>query len=804
MGSFCAALASVSLSAIVIATPAAGQAAGNAPVAATESAEPQAAPADNQLSDIVVTANKRQERLIDTPQTINVVNGDQLEKFNATRFEDLQRFVPGLEVDNGGKRTVSVSLRGVAYDPDSQTNSTVDIYLDEVPFDPAQAVQAQFDVGSIQVLRGPQGTLRGGTGPSGAILVGTRQPNLQRIEMNGSGSYSDRGAVNLQAGVSIPLIADKLAVRVAGLYDWNPVNGVRDIANGQKDFNRSYGGRISLLFQPVPNLNFLIVHQEFRARNNQLMAMVSDPSAPVGRFGQLGVEDRAAVSLGPIEQQTNGRATILNATWDVAGNRLTYLGSYQDNDSNQTADLNYANSLTPSFLNFVVPGLGNYAYQQYQNIRVNTRRFTNELRLERTGNHFWIYRFGTYFDDSESRLGGVIDYTGANGSCRTARGPLAIIGLPCIDLGGGVIPKSHTRGFFSTQTFNFTSRDTLDLGLRYTTAHVDNPPYDTRYKAWTGSASYKHEFGPGLIAYANYGRSFRPGGFDSSGFNNSAGANAIPASVFYWKPERSDAVEVGFKGELLGRRFTYAVSGFYQKFDNFINRVNSIACTGNPAGIGPLPGTVYTTSNGGVPTGGNACGNTGVVNLTYNAPASVRGVELDLRGQIMRGWTGQITAAYADAHYDNAEIPCNDYNGDGIPDQVGTPAVQAGRIYSLCRSSGQLSSLPKFQATFNTEYRFALPDGFHAYVRGIGRYLGPADIATTGQHIPSKFKVDGFAGIETPVGVEVGMFVRNLFDQRVDVVSNAQMYDLFGAPTGYRTVTYDQRREFGLLMRMNF
>jgi len=755
------------------------------------------------LEEIVVTANKRQERLVDTPQTVNVVTGDQLEKFNATRFDDLVRFVPGLDISNSGTRTAAVALRGVAFDPDSQTNSTVDIYLDEVPFDPTQAIQAQFDLGSVQVLRGPQGTLRGGTGPSGAILIGTRAPSLSRVEVNGTASYSDLKAINLQAGAGAPIIADKLAIRIAGLYDWNPLNGVHNATNGRDEFSRSYGGRVSLLAKPTSKLNFLLMHQEFRAKNESFPALVSDPASAPGRFGVLSVDDRTAVNLGGTDQRTRGSGTILNASWDVAGNRLTYLGSYQDNDADQTVDLNYANALTPAFLNFVVPGLGNLPYQQYQNIRINTRRLTNELRFERTGEHFWIYRAGLFFEDSKIRLKGVIDYTGANGACLTTPGPLALLGLPCLNLDSGTEPQTHNRGYFTTQTFNFSKHDTLDLGIRYSTSRTVAPPTTTEYHAWTGSASYKHEFAGGILVYANYGRSFRPGGFDSSGAQTAAGSG-MSNSLFTWGSEKSDSFEVGTKGELFNRRFNYALSGYYQKFDGFISRVNNIACTGNVNGVGPTAGTVYNTSNGQAPNGSNLCANTGTVNLTYNANASVRGFELELRGRIVRGWTGQVTLAYADAHFDKALIPCNDYNGDGTPDQTGTPAVQKGRTVSLCQSSGQLSAQPKFQATFNSEYSFKLTGEYSAYIRGIGRYLSPSDVASTGQHIASRFTLDGFAGVQTPFGAEIGIFARNIFDRRADTVGVGQTYDLFGSPSGYRTVTYGPRREVGGLVRFAF
>jgi iron complex outermembrane recepter protein len=250
------------------------------------------------LTEIIVTASKREERLIETPQTVNVVSGEQLAAYNVTQFEDVQKLVPGLDITRGDGRQNAVSMRGVRFDPDTQTNPSVDVYLNEVLFDPTQALQAQFDIGSIQVLRGPQGTLRGGTGPSGAILVGTRAPDLSQVTGNLTASYSDRESTNVQGGVSFPIVEDKLAVRIAGLYDWSRGNDAENILTGERDRARSYGGRLSILFEPTDSLSFLLTHQQFRSKRTQLLTLVSVPGSVTGAFGQIDEDDRASITDG--------------------------------------------------------------------------------------------------------------------------------------------------------------------------------------------------------------------------------------------------------------------------------------------------------------------------------------------------------------------------------------------------------------------------------------------------------------------------------------------------------------------------
>jgi iron complex outermembrane receptor protein len=204
------------------------------------------------------------------------------------------------------------------------------------------------------------------------------------------------------------------------------------------------------------------------------------------------------------------------------------------------------------------------------------------------------------------------------------------------------------------------------------------------------------------------------------------------------------------------------------------------------------------------PTGASACRGTGTTNITFNGDASVRGVELELRGLIMEGWTAQLTASYVDAHYDDASIPCNDYNADGIPDTAGAPAIQPGRYISVCTTDQALSTQPKWAASLSTEYRFDL-GGRDAFVRALATYRGERESLSDEQTFPSSFKVDAFAGVEVADGLELSVFARNLFDEQNTILGVTELNDnLFGSPTGYTSVEYDPRREFGVQLRYDF
>jgi iron complex outermembrane recepter protein len=153
---------------------------------------------------------------------------------------------------------------------------------------------------------------------------------------------------------------------------------------------------------------------------------------------------------------------------------------------------------------------------------------------------------------------------------------------------------------------------------------------------------------------------------------------------------------VGIKSQWFERRLTVNVDYFNQKYDGYIASQFNIACTGvpNPAGM------AYGTTDG-TPAGPQCFGT-----MFANADAVSTGVEAEARALITDDWMLDLIYTYTNAHFANALVPCNDYNGDGVPDVNGIPMVQQGKYVSECHSNTTLGSLPKTSISAMTNYDF--------------------------------------------------------------------------------------------------
>lgn len=108
--------------------------------------------------EIVVTAQRRSENIQNVPVTVTAVTDQQVKDLRIFRIEDVQSLSPGLALESQGAFGAKAQLRGVGFDADSSGSPAVDIYYNETPVDANYAFQAIYDVGQIEVLRGPQGT----------------------------------------------------------------------------------------------------------------------------------------------------------------------------------------------------------------------------------------------------------------------------------------------------------------------------------------------------------------------------------------------------------------------------------------------------------------------------------------------------------------------------------------------------------------------------------------------------------------------------------------------------------------------
>ena len=735
----------------------------------------QAEPLDNGMADeIIVTAQKREQNLQDVPMTVNVVTGKAIEDLKIFDIREINTLAPGLSLQNTNGSEATISLRGVPYNPNTGAPDAVDIYLNEASFQSDSAFQALYDVGQIEVLRGPQGSLRGRTSPAGAITITTRQPNFDKIEGYVQGSLSDDGLYNLQGGVGGPIVQDKVAVRIAGLLDRNRLDQVRNITTGERNRRWVDSIRGTVAVKPTERLTVTAMYQYIDAKNRVSRQVIGEGSAVSGH-GPLSADDRAAVvEVAPIYRKKS-HVGILTADLDLDSVALHYIGSIQSNPAYNVVDQDPADA---------VPG-----YSAAQIVNSSQKLMTQELRLQSVGENFWNWMVGAYYERVRTKT----FVTQTNDSFAPG------LTTPVFSIGVGIdVPASANKiAFFMLHRFNLTDKLTLEGGLRYnrlksrrqSTLNLDIPglplpPIDTiapenevvKENPFTGNASLTYEISPQATVYASYGRSFRPG-------NPAVGLTAaLGQDLLVSNSETSDQVEIGFKGRTADDTLRLTVAAFYQKFKGFLS---------NTAGVyyrDPITGLVEDSFG-----------------FNFNGDAKVKGIEVQADLRPSRNFTLSINAAYARGRYDNALTPCNDFNQDGQPDAVGTPVVTPGQDVSRCVINGRIGEDPDFSLTLLPSFRHPI-GSLEGFINGSFNFR-PAFTSQTvaGYRYPSQEMLNLFAGLRDPrTGWELTLWAKNVFNL-TRITSFSDSNALQGPfDSGYRISAVTAPREFGVTAKLDF
>lgn len=789
--------------------------------------------------EIVITARRRAENLQDVPATVNAVTSETIEKLNLQDFKEIQTVVPGLELSGGNNGFDSrVSLRGVTVDPRSSAQPVVQFYVNEVVVDPNQMFQSMFDVGQIEVLRGPQGTLRGRSAPAGAITVTTRRPDLGRF-----GGYVDmtgdhRGNINLNGAINLPIITDVLAVRVAGLVDHDEAGGIRSVNSPVHPFKRTEAVRASLRFEPTNNVSVQLAYQKMWVNtrtftqvagsgapgpgpSNPLAPFLVDlscippapcilfPKAPPAGYNGpvIDASDRLAVGEGPTRFPQRFQLFTANADWRFMGQKLSYVGGWQNH--------NYISFLPQDTLNL-------FAGEYFSHVGANKKEMTHELRLsseERIAGIF-DYTAGVYFDHFHSRVDGV------QPTLLTIVNPFATMPVP-----GGFIPlpilanankfasviitlhpNNREFSYFGTITAHITKRTELTLGARHihtkdafgkpyrtvgqgTSTCIDFPlppalvpdfcftdaahETPTIRNAWVWNASLSHRFSDQLLAYVNAGTSFRPGPFAIVTVPLEAPGFQSATDFRFLRPEKSRGIEIGVKASFLDGRATLNVAAYRQKYKDHIF-------------LTP-PTYVFDVAGGSVGT--NA--------LTANGDAIVKGIDVEAAARLTPEWTLSGAFSWTKGNFDNDEVPCNDSNFDGIPDtDVPTAAGfrNAGVIVARCVSNAAVSTAPRWNLSLQSEYARPISQHVDAFIRGLFTYYPKNPNRSQGITIDNYGILNLFAGIRSPDNAwEVSIFAKNatktskLLSQ--GLVPSPNPY--FGQ-AGYLAVDFTPRRQVGL------
>lgn len=246
----------------------------------------QTARSSSGVSDeIIVTARRREESLQEVPVAVSVMSQAELTTELVTNQNDLQQKIPSLSVaarfgNSGG----TYAIRGLS--GGNTSRPTVGTYFAEVPgptnntgYDPS-AGQSLYDLQSVQVLKGPQGTLFGRTSTAGAVLVTPAAPELNEFGINGNVGLGSLGYFQGSLAVNIPIIRDVLAIRVAGSY--NHRDGYTKVIGSDRrlDELNDDAQRVSVLFQPTDWLKSTTIYDRYNASQTSgaYVAVAYDPA----------------------------------------------------------------------------------------------------------------------------------------------------------------------------------------------------------------------------------------------------------------------------------------------------------------------------------------------------------------------------------------------------------------------------------------------------------------------------------------------------------------------------------------------
>src|SRR5690606_24158328 len=259
------------------------------------------------IEQVFVTARKRDEGVQAVPIAITALSADMLAERGVREVQDLNLVVPGFRFGaQGGKANNDVILRGLQKSPLGDGISAVVTYFNNVALPSRGGNIPTYDIANIQVLKGPQGTLFGRNTLGGAVVIASEAPSY---EFGGyiKGVYGNDDYRNLEGAVNVPIVEDKVAVRLAGQI--RRQDALDKNLSGGPDFNNtdqsSY--RISLLLNPTENIESTTVYDYFYANEQAASGYLigSNPAAfagPAGVFNILPAANPAipgpAVTLG--------------------------------------------------------------------------------------------------------------------------------------------------------------------------------------------------------------------------------------------------------------------------------------------------------------------------------------------------------------------------------------------------------------------------------------------------------------------------------------------------------------------------
>ena len=488
---------------------------------------------DKGLEEIIVTAQKHEERLIDVPVSVVAITGKEIEERHISSLDDLSFSIPGLAVGSNGSFLRRIEIRGIS-NAIAGSQSLIGIYLDEadVTLEPTgQLDLSAFDLERVEVLRGPQGTLYGAGSAGGTVRFITNRPALGAFgaSVDLIETFSQYGAPGERGNImlNVPLISDELGLRIAGTFDQG--GGWIDVpATNLKNYNGAnlVNVRIEGLWRPVEQ--FTVNATEIIYRNDTPPNLGENPVGILTPF--FG---------GTIPPTVEGSYSVGNLTLNYDFDSFHILNTTSYLHQNRP----FANM--PVYGQFTPPGTPLTYFNETGYFR--EKSFNDELRVSSLGSNAWQWTAGVYYKDERD--------TGDNGATFDASGPF-------FDFGSTDL-SSKSWSFFGDTSYKLWDRLTLGAGVR--TFHNDQVYVNGPPPLTTQSGDF-HSVDPRFYAqfkitdefnlYTSIAKGFRSGGFNS-------------LSQPTYGPEDVWTYELGTKASVLEGHLSVDFDVFHSNYQNY-------------------------------------------------------------------------------------------------------------------------------------------------------------------------------------------------------------------------------------------
>lgn len=534
------------------------------------------------LGEVIVTAQKRAERIQDVPVAVSVVSGYQLVDGGSVQLTDYAAFVPGMYVDSTGTPGQStISLRGIG---PMGSSATVGIYIDEAPIGSSGIYNSTsvltfdlmpYDVERIEVLRGPQGTLYGASSIGGQLKYVTVAPRLDEFEGRvgvealdvTDGSDTD---FNYGARVSFPIVKDSLGLSLSYASRDLPAY-IDNIQTGEEDINEGTqeGARVALLWQPSESTSVTLsaLRQEVDSDFNAQF-MEDDTGTPLGN----GLSTNLLLDE-PFESQYDQYSATMN--FELGSMTLTSVTSYSDVEYSVTADA--SRSFGAALGGILVDVL--YTFNQ--------KKLTQEIRLASSAENRFEWMVGAFYTDEDNDVGQLVSaYDPGTGELIPGFNPLALISLP---------NEYQEYAAFVNGTYKFTDAFHLSAGLRYSKNDQEfrqiltgllfppsDDPGESDEDVVTYSVSPEWHISEDTMAYARVATGYRPGG-------PNVFIPGVPPTV---DSDEMTSYEIGVKSSLAGGAVQVEAAAFFMDWDDI-----QLAVT-FPNGLGGLANSGAAESQG--------------------------------------------------------------------------------------------------------------------------------------------------------------------------------------------------------------